>query len=192
MGGIDQIRTAVAPLILDSALLHYLYALDILVHTNHPHTDTDVHTSYSPFCTMLYKAHDRAAGTDMYFLDTDVEVVDVLLPLAAHYARKVVVARVPLSWLTAPTPHRLQWLWRRVWNMNLGLCIRVLDKHGTEQPMVWFIIFKDESTWYDMTGARLDRRWSCCWWNAAYPDKLYPGPLVARGPSVSRPGTATD
>jgi hypothetical protein len=170
-----HVRTVVAPLTTDSAQLHYLYALNVLCHTNHPYTDTDVHSHYSPFCAFLYQVHDRAAGTDVYWLDVDNSVLDVTLPLAFKYTRKAVILRTTLTWILQPPPHRMMWLLNNVWKRDaVGLIIRVTDK-GVGQPMVWLVVFKNLEARRQMLGTRVPERCSCVWWDSATPLLLRPG-----------------
>jgi site-specific DNA-cytosine methylase len=143
--------------------------------TNHPNMGINCHTHFDPFMREMYEFLDEDGGVDMYLLDVEPCLLELLVPLAKWYARQVTAVRVSLQWLISETARTSSWLRASLVHPGHGLLITVIDKQGGTVPHAWLLLFADVPARACLLSGRVPRHINFCTWNARMPHCLHPG-----------------
>ena len=115
---------------------------------------------------------ETGGGPDAVYLNADAALLDGLLPMALHHAQKLVLARVPASYVLQPHFARLQWLLHNVWCDGCGLLLHVVNAGGEPQPLCWLLVFASREQRTAMLAGRLPERCVEAEWDARQPHHL--------------------
>jgi len=126
------------------------------------------HTNFDPLSTALHEFYASGVGIDCYVLAVAPELLDLMLPLALVYAHRLVVAYVPVTYVTHAESHRHAWFagLRREHRL---LVVHVEPSQGPALTHGWLLLFPTQS----MRMSMFPSTCAHCLWRESHPEQLH-------------------